>query len=78
MNTKHYNTGKIEVIDFINDQKLNFNLGNVVKYISRAKHKGSELQDLKKALDYLQYEVTKAEDKSTYDSRREPLATQYD
>ncbi|MDY2737114.1 DUF3310 domain-containing protein, partial [Intestinibacter sp.] len=32
----HYNTGKIEVIDYIEDQDLNFHLGNVVKYISRA------------------------------------------
>ena len=32
----HYNAGRIEVIDFIEDQNLNFNLGNAVKYISRA------------------------------------------
>lgn len=32
----HYTSGKIEVIDFITDQQLDFCLGNVVKYISRA------------------------------------------
>lgn len=32
----HYNKGKIEVIDFIEDQQLPFHLGNVVKYIARA------------------------------------------
>ena len=32
----HYTDGKIEVIDFIEDKKLGFNLGNVIKYVSRA------------------------------------------
>jgi hypothetical protein len=54
INPKHYNTGKIEVIDFIEDQNLGFHLGNVIKYICRAKHKGKEMQDLEKALWYLQ------------------------
>lgn len=54
INPKHYNNGKIEVIDFIEDQNLGFHLGNVIKYICRAKHKGNEAQDLDKALWYLQ------------------------
>jgi hypothetical protein len=49
----HYTQGKIEVIEFIEDQKLDYHLGNVVKYISRARYKGKELQDLEKALWYL-------------------------
>ena len=52
----HYNKGKIEVIDFIEDQELNFHLGNVVKYICRkgkVKGKGSYSEDLKKAQWYL-------------------------
>lgn len=49
----HYNRGKIEVIDFIEDQGLSFHLGNVVKYIARAGHKGNKLEDLKKARWYL-------------------------
>ncbi len=49
----HYNTGVIEVIDAIEDWKLGFHLGNVVKYVSRAPHKGNEAQDLKKACWYL-------------------------
>jgi hypothetical protein len=53
----HYNTGKFEVIDVIEDWKLNFNLGNVVKYIARADHKGKALEDLKKAAWYLQREI---------------------
>lgn len=49
----HYNKGKIEVIDFIEDQQLPFHLGNVVKYIARAGAKGDKLEDLKKARWYL-------------------------
>ena len=55
----HYADGKIEVIDFIEDKKLNFNLGNVIKYVARAgkKDKSKELEDLKKALWYLEREI---------------------
>lgn len=49
----HYTTGKIEVIEFIDDQKLGFYEGQVIKYVSRAKHKGAEVQDLEKAQWYL-------------------------
>lgn len=49
----HYTTGKIEVIEFVEDQKFGYHLGNVVKYISRSKHKCTELQDLAKARWYL-------------------------
>lgn len=49
----HYNKGKIEVIDFIEDQGLSFHLGNVIKYVTRAGAKGDKLEDLKKAQWYL-------------------------
>ena len=51
----HYNDGNIEVIDFIEDKKLGFHLGNAVKYISRAgkKDKSKEAEDIKKAIWYL-------------------------
>lgn len=49
----HYNRGKIEVIDFIEDQGLSFHLGNVIKYVTRAGAKGDKLEDLKKARWYL-------------------------
>ena len=51
----HYNSGKIEVIDYIEDQNLGFCLGNAVKYISRAgkKHKDKEVEDLEKAIWYI-------------------------
>lgn len=55
----HYTTGKIQPIDFIADQKLNFNRGNVVKYVSRAGRKDvlKELEDLEKAAFYLAHEI---------------------
>lgn len=54
---KHYNMGDIEPIDVIVDWKLDYCLGNVVKYIARAKYKGKEIQDLKKAQWYLNKEI---------------------
>lgn len=53
----HYNKGKIEVIDFIEDQKLGFHLGNVVKYACRSDAKGREIEDLKKAEWYLRRKI---------------------
>lgn len=50
----HYTHGKIEVIDVIEDWKLGFHCGNAVKYIGRAEHKGTEEQDIRKAIWYLQ------------------------
>lgn len=55
----HYNTGKIEVIEFIEDQRLTFHLGNAVKYISRAgkKNAGKVSEDLEKAIWYLRRHI---------------------
>mgnify|MGYP003628298658 CR=1 FL=1 len=49
----HYNTGRIEVIDAIDDWGLGFYEGNIVKYVARSNHKGDRLQDLEKAIWYL-------------------------
>lgn len=56
---KHYTAGKYEVIDVIEDWNLNFRLANTIKYIARHQHKGKPLEDLKKALWYLQREIDK-------------------
>lgn len=61
----HYNYGKIETIDFILDQSLDFPLGNAIKYIVRAGHKQSEgmtitdkaIEDLEKAKQYIDFEI---------------------
>ena len=58
---QHYNQGKFEAIDVIEDWKLNFNLGNTIKYISRAGHKDDIIQDLKKSLWYLNREIERLE-----------------
>lgn len=55
----HYNVGKYEVIDVIEDWRLSFNLGNVVKYVARAEHKGRELEDLDKAAWYINREIAR-------------------
>lgn len=60
----HYQTGKdYDIIDVCKDYSLNFNRGNILKYVARAGKKDNELQDLRKALDYLQREITYLEDK---------------
>ena len=53
----HYKVGGIETIDFIEAKRLNYNLGNAVKYITRADHKGNRKQDLEKAIWYLRREL---------------------
>jgi len=53
----HYKRGKIEVWDFIRDQGLSYHLGNTIKYICRAGHKDSKVDDLKKAIHYLENEL---------------------
>lgn len=55
----HYTTGKIEVIDFIDDKELGFCLGNAVKYIARAgkKDPAKTVEDLEKAVWYITHEI---------------------
>ena len=74
----YYQRGSIQVWDFIRDQKLNFHLGNTVKYICRYGHKGdynAQLDDLNKAIHYLENERNhlqrsrNREDISGYDSQ---------
>ncbi len=52
---KHYTYGNIECIDFIESCGFGYDfcIGNTIKYCVRAKHKGTQLQDLKKARWYL-------------------------
>lgn len=55
----HYKVGGIETIDFIEAKQLDYHLGNVVKYISRANHKGERLENLRKAQWYLNRAIEK-------------------
>jgi len=54
---EHYNKGAIEAINIIEDWDLNFSVGNVIKYMLRAPHKGEELEDLEKAKWYLERHI---------------------
>lgn len=55
----HYTHGKYEVIDVIEDWKLNFCLGNAIKYIARCEHKGRKKEDIEKSIWYLRRELEK-------------------
>lgn len=58
----HYDNGTSkDVIDFCQDYNLNFCRGSSVKYIARAGKKDNEIQDLKKAIDFLQREIKNLE-----------------
>lgn len=58
---QHYLGNGVEVIDVIEAFNLNFHLGNTIKYILRAGHKGSRSEDLRKALWYLNREISNTE-----------------
>ena len=49
---KHYTSGTIECIDYINACNFDYLEGNIVKYITRYKHKNG-VMDLRKAEFYL-------------------------
>ncbi len=75
----HYNKGKIEVIEFIEDQKMNYHIGNLTKYIARAGHKdpSKEVEDLEKARWYLDryIEVLKAAKENREPKRPNQMVT---
>lgn len=61
----HYVGGrKFEPKDVIRDWGLNFNLGNAVKYLARAGRKTELVEDLKKAQQYIQFEIEAIEAES--------------
>lgn len=55
----HYTSGKIEVIEAIEDWQLGFHLGNAVKYIARAGKKDPKkvVEDLEKAVWYIRRKI---------------------
>lgn len=54
---EHYCFSKFEPKDVIREWGLNFNLGSAVKYIARAGRKDDIVQDLKKAREFLSFEI---------------------
>ena len=59
----HYTSATIEPIQVIESWDLNFNLGNVIKYVARAgkKRHSTRLEDLRKAMQYLYFEIERWE-----------------
>lgn len=70
---KHYTEGrKFEPKDVIRDWDLNFNLGSAVKYLSRAGRKADTVEDLKKAQEFIQFEVDALAAESKQEKKQEP------
>ena len=64
----HYDTGKdYDLIDVCKDYALNFNKGNILKYVARSGKKDDELLDLLKAQDYLNREIDYLRNKNKID-----------
>ena len=71
----HYTDGNIEVIDFIEDKKLNYHRGNALKYLCRAgkKDPAKEVEDLQKAVWYINREIQRLEAQKQKDAREAEL-----
>lgn len=61
----HYCYSKYEPKDVIRAWGLNFNLGSTVKYIARAGRKDDILQELRKAKQFLEFEIEAIEQERT-------------
>lgn len=68
----HYNQLNVECIDVV--EHFNFNTGNAIKYLWRHGLKGDALQDLEKALWYVQREIMRLRDVSLVAERGTPNA----
>jgi len=69
----HYCTGKIEVINYIEDKNFGYHLGNAIKYISRAGHKDKSktIEDLEKAVWYINRYIQLLKEKEASDDKAE-------
>lgn len=74
----HYESLSPQPIEVIRAWKLDFNLGNVVKYIGRCRTKGQELEDLEKAKVYLQWRIDELkEEKARYEAELKKQEQRY-
>jgi nucleoside 2-deoxyribosyltransferase len=71
----HYTMGGIETKDFIRAKELSYNLGNAVKYITRSGHKPGvcPIEDLKKAVFYLNDEIGAREAEAQTEAERQRI-----
>ena len=70
----HYKKGGIEAIEVIEAYDLNFRLSNVIKYVLRHNHKGRPIEDLEKALFYLQRDIQKKKEALTRNTSGDTLS----
>lgn len=70
----HYKQGAMEAIDVIEmvvpqykDPMVGYSIGNALKYIQRAPHKGKQLEDLKKAKQYLSRAIARLEGRNAWE-----------
>lgn len=64
---EHYTKGGIEVHDFISAWRMDFDSGNIIKYVTRAPYKNNKLEDLKKARWYLNKLIEGAEEEKKHE-----------
>lgn len=76
INPKHYNRLNPQPKDVIRKWGLNFNLGSAVKYIARAGHKDDIVQDLKKAQEFIQFEIDAIEEERNRASMEKEIKKQ--
>ena len=70
---EHYCFSKYEPKDVIREWGLNFNLGSAVKYIARAGRKDDIVQDLKKAREFLTFEIEALEAEKSKGIAKDPV-----
>lgn len=71
----YYKSGGLEAFDVIDAFDLDFNLGNAFKYIARAGKKGDKVEDLRKAVTYLNREIEKEGKKRIDEAFRRKIET---
>jgi hypothetical protein len=71
----HYTFSELEPIEAIEAWGLGYHLGNVVKYVVRADHKGASLQDLRKAAWYLNREIQRRARYAQVNGEADPCTT---
>ena len=73
----YYRAGNYECSDYIEAFNLNFNLGNVIKYVTRAGRKTEDaVTDLQKARVYLDREISRVSHKKATDLLVAPEITE--
>ncbi len=58
---EHYDVGGIQTHEYIEAKGMSYNVGTAVAYLSRAHHKGAYLEDIKKAVKHLEFEISRIE-----------------